>query len=223
MLLGTIVNAVAIGIGTLVGVLLRSGIPAKYKETSVAALGLAIMLIGFKGAWETNNSLIMIAALAIGAIIGEFLRIEDRLHQFGQKAERYLGNSGNFGEAFVTATLVYCVGAMAIMGSLQSGLSGNHETLFAKSLLDGISSIFFASTLGAGVALSAVSVLVYQGAITLGAKWLSVLISAPMITEMNAVGGILVIAIGLNILEIRKTRVGNLLPAIIVAALLAWF
>src|SRR5690606_38107793 len=103
------------------------------------------------------------------------------------------------------------------------GLTGNHETLFAKSLLDGISSIFFASTLGIGVALSALSVFLYQGAITLGAKWLSVLISGPMISEMNAVGGILVVAIGLNILEVKKTRVGNLLPAIPVAALLAYF
>lgn len=222
-MLGTIVNALAICIGTLVGVILRSGIPNKYKETSVAALGLAIVLIGLKGAWETNNALILIAALVLGGIMGEALGIEDRLHLFGQRAERYLGKGGNVGEAFVTATLVYCVGAMAIMGSLQSGLSGNHETLFAKSLLDGISSVFFASTLGVGVALSAVSVFIYQGAITLGAKWLSVLISAPMISEMNAVGGILVVAIGLNILEIKKIRVGNLLPAILVAALLAYF
>lgn len=222
-MLGTIVNAVAICAGTLLGVFLRSGIPNKYKETSVTALGLAIVLIGLKGAWETNNSLILIAALVLGGIIGEALRIEDSLQRFGQKAEQYLGKSGNVGEAFVTATLVYCVGAMAIMGSLQSGLTGNHETLFAKSLLDGISSIFFASTLGIGVALSALSVFLYQGAITLGAKWLSVLISGPMISEMNAVGGILVVAIGLNILEVKKTRVGNLLPAIPVAALLAYF
>ena len=222
-MLGTIVNAVAICAGTLLGVFLRSGIPNKYKETSVTALGLAIVLIGLKGAWETNNSLILIAALVLGGIIGEALRIEDRLQRFGQKAEQYLGKSGNVGEAFVTATLVYCVGAMAIMGALQSGLTGNHETLFAKSLLDGISSIFFASTLGIGVALSALSVFLYQGAITLGAKWLSVLISGPMISEMNAVGGILVVAIGLNILEVKKTRVGNLLPAIPVAALLAYF
>lgn len=222
-MLGTIVNAVAICAGTLLGVFLRSGIPNKYKETSVTALGLAIVLIGLKGAWETNNSLILIAALVLGGIIGEALRIEDHLQRFGQKAEQYLGKSGNVGEAFVTATLVYCVGAMAIMGALQSGLTGNHETLFAKSLLDGISSIFFASTLGIGVALSALSVFLYQGAITLGAKWLSVLISGPMISEMNAVGGILVVAIGLNILEVKKTRVGNLLPAILVAALLAYF
>ncbi len=205
------------------GAIMGTGIPDKYKETSVASLGLAIILIGLKGAWETNNALILIAALVLGGIIGEALRIEDRLHLFGEKAERYLGKGSNVGEAFVTATLVFCVGAMAIMGALQSGLSGNHETLFAKALLDGISSIFFASTLGAGVALSALSVFVYQGAITLGAKWLSVLISAPMISEMNAVGGILVVAIGLNILEIKRIRVGNLLPAILVAALLAYF
>lgn len=205
------------------GAIMGTGIPDKYKETSVASLGLAIILIGLKGAWVTNNALILIAALVLGGIIGEALRIEDRLHLFGEKAERYLGKGSNVGEAFVTATLVFCVGAMAIMGALQSGLSGNHETLFAKALLDGISSIFFASTLGAGVALSALSVFVYQGAITLGAKWLSVLISAPMISEMNAVGGILVVAIGLNILEIKRIRVGNLLPAILVAALLAYF
>jgi len=221
--LGTIVNAAAICAGTLLGVLLRSGIPNKYKETSGIAIGLAIVLIGLKGAWETNNSLILIASLVLGGLVGEALRIEDRLQRFGQRAERLLGKGGNVGEAFVTATLVYCVGAMAIMGSLQSGLTGNHETLFAKSLLDGISSIFFASTLGMGVALSALSVLVYQGAITLGAQWISVLISEAMITEMSAVGGILVVAIGLNILEMKKIRVGNLLPSILIAALLARF
>ncbi len=222
-MLGTIVNAAAICAGTLLGVLLRSGIPNKYKETSGIAIGLAIVLIGLKGAWETNNSLILIASLVLGGLVGEALRIEDRLQRFGQRAERLLGKGGNVGEAFVTATLVYCVGAMAIMGSLQSGLTGNHETLFAKSLLDGISSIFFASTLGMGVALSALSVLVYQGAITLGAQWISVLISEAMITEMSAVGGILVVAIGLNILEMKKIRVGNLLPSILIAALLARF
>ncbi len=221
-MIGTIVNAAAICLGTLLGVVLRAGIPDKYKETSVASLGLAIVLIGLKGAWETNNPLIMIAALVLGGIIGEALDLEHRLHLFGQKAERYLGRSGNVGEAFVTATLVYCVGAMAIMGSLQSGLSGNHATLYAKSLLDGISSVFFASTLGAGVALSAISVLVYQGAITLGAKWVAKCLSAAMLSEMNAVGGILVVAIGLGLLEIKKIRVGNLLPAILVAAILAW-
>ena len=220
-MLGTIVNALAICLGTAIGVFWRSGISNKFKETSVAALGLAIVLIGLKGAWGTTNELILIASLVIGGLIGEKLDLEARLNQVGQRAEKWLGNGSNVGEGFVTATLVYCVGAMAIMGALQSGLQGDHSTLFAKSMLDGISSIFFASALGAGVALSAISVFVYQGAITLGARSVSVWLSASMITEMNAVGGLLVLAIGLNILDIKQVRVGNLLPAIPIAALLA--
>lgn len=220
-MLGTIVNALAILLGALFGVVLGKGIPDKYRETSVAALGLALLLIGLQGAWETKNVLVMIAALVLGGIAGEALRLEDRLTLLGQRAEKLLGRGSNVGEAFVTTTLVYCIGAMAITGSLQSGLTGDHTTIYAKSMIDGISSVFFAAALGPGVALSAITVFIYQGTITLGAKWIANLLTPTMITEMNAVGGILVMAIALSLLDLKKIRVGNLLPAIPVAALLA--
>lgn len=221
-MLGTIINALAIIIGGLMGTALRSGIPEKYKETVINALGLAIILIGLKSAWETRNPLILISALVLGGIIGEMLALEDWLQKVGSSAERLFGHlGGNISEAFVTATLVYCVGAMAIMGAIQSGLTGDNSTLFAKSMLDGVSSVLFASTLGAGVMLSAVPVFLYQGAITLSAGWVADWLSPGMRAEMTAVGGLLIVAIGLNILDLKKTRVGNLLPAVLVAALLA--
>lgn len=221
-MLGTIINALAIIIGGLMGTVLRSGIPEKYKETVINALGLAILLIGLKSAWETRNPLILISALVLGGIIGEMLALEDWLQKVGSSAEHVFGRlGGNISEAFVTATLVYCVGAMAIMGAIQSGLTGDNSTLFAKSMLDGVSSVLFASTLGAGVMLSAVPVFLYQGAITLSAGWVADWLSLGMRAEMTAVGGLLIVAIGLNILDLKKTRVGNLLPAVLVAALLA--
>ncbi len=223
-MLGTIVNVLAIVVGATVGTLLRAGISAKYKETVINALGLAIVFIGLKNAWETNNPLIMISALVIGGIVGEAVNIEGVLQRLGSRVERMFGKmDGNVSEAFVTATLVYCIGAMAIMGSIQSGLTGDHSTLYAKSILDGVSSVLFASTLGAGVMLSAVPVFLYQGVITLGAGWVAAWLSMPMRAEMTAVGGILILAIGLNILAIKKFRVGNLLPAVVIAAALAAF
>lgn len=223
-MLGTIVNALAILVGGSLGLLFRKGIASKYRETAISALGLAIALIGLQYAWQTTNPLIMISALVVGGLVGEWLKLEERLHHFASRAERLFGQTnGNFTEAFVTSTLVYCVGAMAIMGAMQSGLTGDHSTLYAKSMLDGISSVFFASTLGAGVLLSALPVFVYQGLIALGAGYASVLLTPLMRTEMTAVGGILILAIGLGVLEIKRIRVGNLLPAVFLAALIAAF
>ncbi len=223
-MLGTIVNALAILVGGSLGLLFSQGIATKYRDTAINALGLAIALIGQQYAWQTTNPLIMISALVVGGLIGEWLKLEERLHHFASRAERLFGKTGgNFTEAFVTSTLVYCVGAMAIMGAMQSGLTGDHSTLYAKSMLDGISSVFFASALGAGVLLSALPVLVYQGLIALGAGYASVLLTPLMRTEMTAVGGILILAIGLGVLEVKRIRVGNLLPAVFLAAAIAAF
>jgi hypothetical protein len=223
-MLGTIVNSLAILAGGIVGLLLRSGIPQKYKDTAISALGLAVIFIGLKYAGETTNPLIMISSLVVGGLIGEWLDIERWLHSLAARVEKLFGNQGgNLTEAFVTSTLVYCVGAMAIMGAIQSGLTGDNSTLFAKSMLDGISSIFFASTLGAGVLLSAIPVFLYQGAVTLGAGLAASWLTPLMRTEMTAVGGILILAIGLGILDIKRMRVGNLLPAVLLAAAISAF
>ena len=212
---GTIVNTLAIIAGSFIGVVLRGGIPKKYNITVMQAVSLAVILVGLKAALKTDELLLVISSLAIGSVAGEFLRIEAHLEQLGQWLESRFSKGGNgIAKGFVTASLIYCVGSMAIVGSLESGLTGNHQTLFAKSVLDGIASIILASTLGIGVAFSAVSVFVYQGVITVTAAFMKAALIPPVINQMSAVGGLLIIGIGFNLMEIKKIKVGNMLPAI---------
>ena len=216
-MLGTWVNTLAIIAGSLLGLLLRGGIPSRYRTTIMQGLGLAVILIGLKTALKTDDVLIVILSLVIGGLVGEALKIEARLEAMGRWLEDKLARRGNdLARGFVTASLVYCVGSMAVVGALESGLTGNHQTLFAKSMLDGVASIVFASTLGIGVMLSSVTVLIYQGIITLSAGMLKQLLVPQAVTEMSAVGGLLIMAIGINLLEMAKLRVGNLLPAIFI-------
>ncbi len=214
---GTIVNTLAILAGSLAGLVLRGGLPEAYRKTVIQAIGLAVVLIGLRGALGCDDLLLVIFSLAIGAAIGTAMRIEARLEALGRWIERRLGG-GNDGLArgFVTASLVFCVGSMAIVGSLESGLTGNHQTLLAKSVLDGISSIVFASTFGVGVLFSAVPVFVYQGLITVSASLVKPLLVPAVVAQMSAVGGLLIVAIGLNLLEVGRLRVGNMLPAIFI-------
>lgn len=219
-MLGTIVNSGAIILGALLGIVLRNGIKDEYKNTIMDGIGLSVLIIGIMGAIETKNIILIIGSIVLGSIIGEIIGIEDKLNSFGLNMERKFGKGdANFSKGFVMASLVYCIGAMAIVGSLESGLTGNHETLFAKSILDGISAIIFASTLGIGVAFSAIPVFIYQGAITLLANIINTILTNNMINEMSAVGGVLILAIGINQLGIKKIRIGNMLPAVIVPIL----
>ena len=212
---GTIVNTLAIIAGSLIGVVLKGGIPKKYNITVMQSVSLAVILIGMKAALKTDELLLVIFSLAIGSVAGELLGIEARLEQLGQWLESRFSKGGNgIAKGFVTASLIYCVGSMAIVGSLESGLSGNHQTLFAKSVLDGIASIILASTLGIGVAFSAVSVFLYQGVITVTAAYMKAALIPPVISQMSAVGGLLIMGIGFNLMEIKKIKVGNMLPAI---------
>lgn len=216
-MLGTIVNVITIIVGSLLGILLKKGINDEYKETIMNGIGLAVLVIGITGGIETNNTVLVIVSLVLGSIIGEIIGIEARLDKLGVKMEKGFGKGdSNFSKGFVTASLVYCIGAMAIVGSLESGLSGNHDTLFAKSVLDGITAVIFASTLGIGVAFSAIAVFIYQGAITLLANSVKDILTPAVVLEMSAVGGILIMAIGINILGIKKIKVGNMLPAIFI-------
>lgn len=223
---GTIVNALAIIAGGLLGILLPR-ISEGIRSTIMQGLGLAITVLGITMAFQSSNFLIIIISLVIGGIIGEALRIETRLLQLGkwlenrlQKGPQIEGQSG-IAEGFVTATLVYCIGAMAILGSIDSGLRHNHDILYTKSMLDGFSAIIFASTLGAGVMFSAVPVFLYQGTIALAATLISLVLNETLlhaiIIEVTAVGGVLIIAIGLTILSIKKFHVANLLPSIFIA------
>jgi uncharacterized membrane protein YqgA involved in biofilm formation len=221
-MLGTIVNCLAIVAGSLVGLLFKNGIPDRYNQTVMQAVGLAVLLVGLKTAIVSDDLLVIIISLALGALSGEWVGIEDRLNRLGKFLEsRFSKGSGGFAQGFVTASLIYCVGSMAIVGSLESGLSGNHATLFAKSCLDGIVSIILSSSLGLGVLFSAVPVLLYQGAITLMASVLKPLLVPAVIAQMSGVGGLLILGIGMNMLREKKIRVGNMLPAIFIP--LVWY
>lgn len=215
-MLGTIVNALAIIVGGLIGLLFGKGIADKYKQTILQGVALSVILVGWKSALAADQLLIVIVSMVAGATIGEGLNIEGRLERLGQWLEARVsaGPGSSLARGFVTASLVFCVGSMAIVGSLESGLTGNHQTLFAKSILDGVISIVFASTMGAGVLFSSAAVFLYQGLITLAAVFLKPLLAAATVAQMTAVGGLLIVAIGLNMLGMVTIRVGNLLPAI---------
>jgi uncharacterized membrane protein YqgA involved in biofilm formation len=216
-LLGTIVNTVAIIAGSLLGLLFRGGIPKKFTVTMMQAISLAVMLIGFKMALKSDAILLIIFSLVIGSLIGEFINIESRLERLGKRLETRFSKPGSgVAKGFVVASLVFCVGSMAIVGALESGLTGNHQTLFAKSALDGLFSIIFASSFGIGVLFSSASVFIYQGMITLTSSLMKPFLITAVINQMSAVGGILIMAIGINLLEIQKIKVGNMLPAIFI-------
>lgn len=218
---GTIVNAVTIILGALLGNFLKESFSENIKDTVMNGLSLTVMVIGLSMAIKTQNLLIITLSIVSGGILGELLMIEDRLNQMGQRLERrFSKGDGDFTQAFVSASLIYCVGAMAILGAIESGLEGKHSILLVKSILDGVSAIVFSSSLGMGVAFSALPVFIYQGAITLAAAGVKAFLTNNIITEMSATGGILIFAIGLNMLNINiKIKVGNLLPAIFLAIL----
>lgn len=217
-MLGTIVNAVAIIAGSLVGLFFSRGIADNYKEILLSGVGLAVMLIGIKSGLGSDDLMVVIFSLIIGALMGEWLGIEHHLEMLGKFIENKVASkmnaTGSVARGFVTASLVFCVGSMAIVGSLESGLAGNHQILFAKSILDGVTSIVFASAMGIGVMFSSVAVFLYQGAITLCAFFIKDFMKPEVIAQMSSVGGMLILAIGMNMLKISKIKVGNLLPAI---------
>ncbi|WP_226373911.1 DUF554 domain-containing protein [Citrifermentans bemidjiense] len=214
---GTAVNAVAIVIGSVVGLKAGHLIPTRVRGTVMAGVGLAVLLIGCQLALKSREPMIIIGCLIGGGIIGELLRIEERLEKLGNWIGDRFQGSGQVAEGFVTASLLFCVGAMAIMGSLQDGLGSRPEILYAKAALDGITSVALASTLGVGVLFSSLAVFVYQGAITLSATLAQQLMTPAVVQEMNAVGGLLILAIGLDLLGMKRVPVGNLLPAVFLA------
>ena len=223
MLLGTIVNCIGILCGCAVGLLLGKLIPSQMSSAVSKAVALCVFYIGVSGMLADENTLVLIVSMVLGTILGELLRLDDRLNTLGGGIERALARRGirwQISEGFVSASLLFCVGAMAIVGSLESGLSGDHATLYAKSVLDTVSSAVYASTLGFGVALSAIPVLLYQGAITLGASLLAPMLTDVVIAEMKAVGSLLIVALSLNMLGLTKIKVMNLVPAVFFPILL---
>lgn len=216
-MLGTIVNFLAIIIGGSIGVFVKNGLKEKYKITIMQGIALSVLIIGITGAIKTENMLLMIGSIVVGSILGELFNIEEKLDKLGiWLGDKFGSSSSSFSKGFVMSSLIFCVGAMSIVGALESGLTGNHQTLFAKSILDGISSIIFASTLGVGVIFSSITVLIYQGIITIAASSIKNLLTPEVINEMSAVGGLLIMGIGINMLEIKKIKIGNMLPAIFI-------
>ena len=227
-LTGTLINVVTVIVGTAVGVSLEHRLPERMRETVMSALGIITLSVGFNSALEmfrpplstlTRASVLMImGSVLVGAIGGELLRIEDGLASLGDRLKRRFGDDqARFTEGFVVASLVFCVGPLTILGSIQDGLTGDYQLLAIKSLLDGFGALAFASALGWGVGFSVITILVYQGALSLSATALAGAFSDAMIAAMSAVGGILIIGIGLRLLSLREVRVANLLPALVLA------
>ncbi|MBR6515052.1 MAG: DUF554 domain-containing protein [Clostridia bacterium] len=232
-MLGTVVNALAVIIFGCVGLLFKKAINEKMSDLLMKGMGLCVIYIGISGAINagkdlkdiTTNSLVTIVAIAFGGVLGHICDLDGRMNSLGQKIQDKLAkgdSKSTIAEGFVTASLIYCVGAMAILGSLQSGLEGDHTTLFIKSLLDGIMSTVLAAQLGFGVLLSAIPVFLYQGTITLCAHWVEPLLTTLVIAEMNCVGYILIMAIGLNVAKITKIKVMNLVPAVLFAGIMTY-
>lgn len=226
-MIGTIVNVASVLGGSTVGVLFKGKFPEKVQNTVIHGISLAVILIGMQMAFSIEKDpdiLLVIFSLVIGAVIGELMQLEKRLNDFGESLKDKVGGEDDlFVQGFVQASLIYCVGAMAIMGSIQDGLNSDPSILFTKSLLDGITSIAFAASTGIGVAFSVIPILVYQGSITLAANWAAVYLTEDMIRIMTASGGLLITAIGLNMLGVSKIKTGNLLPALLVAVILSSF
>ena len=242
MLTGTIINSLAVLAGSLLGLLLQAvthrsskdvdagGIGGRLQTIVMEGMALCVMYIGVSGSLKGQNTLITIISIAIGAIIGELLDLDRRMHTLGDwvqaKTARLVHTqegAPSVADGFVAASLLFCVGAMAIVGALENGLTGNFDTLKAKSVIDGIASIVFASSLGVGVAFSAAAIFLYQGAISLAAGLLSPLLSDAVIAEMTCVGSLLIVALSLNMLNVTKIKVMNLVPAIFLPILLCTF
>lgn len=226
ILIGTIVNTVAVLGGSTVGLLLKKGIPEKFSDIMMKGVALCTLYIGISGALKGENTIILILSMVLGAIIGELLDLDGKLNRIGGMIERKFKKEGetvSLAQGFVSASLLFCVGAMTIVGSLQSGLSGDHEMLFTKSVLDCISSIVFASSMGIGVLFSAIFVFGFQGAITLGARALAPVLTDSVVAEMTCAGSVIIIALGLNMLGLTKLKVMNYIPAIFLPILFCLF
>jgi uncharacterized membrane protein YqgA involved in biofilm formation len=229
LMVGTIINTLAILAGGGVGVLLGDRLPQRVQSTLMAGLGLFTLLMGVKNFFDSQNILIVLGALITGGLLWELLKIEEGLINLGGwlrkkfEPKNELGVESRFIEGFVVASLLFCIGPMAILGSIQNGLSGDFTTLLIKSVLDAIAAMAFATTLGVGVLFSAAIVLVYQGTITLFAQQFQQFTTTAMIAEMNGVGGILLAGIGISsLLAITKIRISSYLPALFIAPLIVW-
>lgn len=215
-MLGTLINAGAIILGSVCGLALGGRLPAVLVDTIMHGLGLSVLLIGLEMGLRTHNALVVLMSVVLGGVVGQLLKLDDGFNGLSRSLEeRYAqAGDGRFSRGFVTASLLYCVGPMAVTGAFQNGLLGDYSILVTKSFLDGISAVALAAGLGYGVLFSAVPVVLYQGALSLGAVWIKPLLSAAVVTEMTATGGVLIVGIALAMLEVKKLKMANYLPAL---------
>ena len=225
---GTFLNIATVLIGGMIGLLFGARIPEKLKATVIAGIGRFTAAMGLQMFMETKNPLIVLGALLIGTLLGEWIRIEDGLHNFGKFLEQRFSKEGDDGSnkfvrGFLTTSLLFCVGPMTILGSIQDGLTGDYNLLAVKSVLDGFASMAFASTLGAGVLFSTIVIFVFQGGVSLFAAQLNAIATPIMMGELSATGGVILLGLAISsLLEIKKIRVGNMLPALAVAPIIVW-
>jgi hypothetical protein len=222
---GTLINIATVLIGGILGLFFGSRLPERVRQTVVAGLGLFTIGYGLSNFIQTKNPLVVLGSLLIGALLGEWWKIEDGLQKLAVFLEtRFSGKdegSNKFVRGFLVASILFCVGPMSILGSIQDGLTGDYSILATKAVLDGFAALAFTSTLGVGVMFSVVVILIYQGGLSLLAAQLSQLITTPMMTEMSAAGGILLIGIAISsLLEIKPIRMGNFIPALVIAPLI---
>lgn len=223
---GTVVNAVAIAAGGALGLLAGRGIKVRYQETVIHGLSLCVMVLGLKMALAGQHTLFVISGLVLGILVGEALNIEGKLEQVGLypgKRFSQKGETGAFAKGFLTTSLIYCVGAMAIVGSIQDGLNGDASTLYTKAMIDGLSAIMYGANMGAGVMASALSVFFYQGTLTLLSSFIGPFVTDAVAQEISAAGGILIFGIGLTMSKIITMRVGNMIPGLFIVAVMTYF
>jgi len=221
-MLATVINALAIVAGSLIGLLLKKGLSKRFETAIFTAAGITTIIIAIQMSIKTTHVLALALALILGGLVGTAIKIEDRVLTFGERLKNRFARGeegGTFALGFLTTTVLYCAGAMAIIGSFKAGTEGDYSILLTKSILDGTLSVLFASALGAGVAFSAIPVLVYQGLLTLGSVWVKPFVSPLMLSELTGIGGALVLMIGLNLLDIKKLKTGDFLPALIFSVL----
>lgn len=221
-LIGTILNVVTVLAGGSLGTFLGERLPEKMRQTVMHGLGLVTLTVGLSMALQTANVLIVMGSILVGAMLGEWWCIEERLQTLGDGLQRRVrvGQAGSLAQGFVTASLIFCVGPMAVLGSIRDGMVGDYSLLAIKSLLDGFAALALSSSLGVGVVFSAATVLIMQGGIALLAKLAQFGMSEAMIAEMSATGGVIIMGIGLMLLDIKRVRVGSFLPAIFIAPLI---
>jgi uncharacterized membrane protein YqgA involved in biofilm formation len=242
--LGTVLNVATVAAGTTVGVLFGARVPERFRTTVMQGIGLLVLALGVTSTLDTHNAVILLVSLLAGGLLGEALRLEDRLVDAGRAIERRVGapvdadvpehvdgdvgegdaggvaDHSRFVEGFRVASIVFCIGPLTILGSLQDGLRGNIDLLATKSLLDGFAALAFATTFGWGVAASIVTIVVVQGSITGAAALLDNVLTARMVDEMSAVGGVMLVGLGLRLLDLKEIRVASFLPGLVVAPVL---